>query len=135
MLPQQYIFYLSRVRPPPYRQVASECAASADRAHVSANNLCGDLNRGIIPHNPMGQSPNGEPYPLWVNYTNNILPTEYNNDLQQRNFMISKYPKLFCSQYLQINILQINITQVRFTKTAEIFTLPPTNNTAFHFQK
>ncbi|XP_034826280.1 uncharacterized protein spz6 [Maniola hyperantus] len=53
-----------RVRPPPYRQVASECAASAEKAHVSANNLCGDLNRGIIPRNPMGQSPNGEPYPF-----------------------------------------------------------------------
>ncbi|CAG9568476.1 unnamed protein product [Danaus chrysippus] len=53
-----------RVRPPPYQQVSSECAAVSDRAHVSANNLCGDLNRGVIPRNPMGQSPNGEPYPF-----------------------------------------------------------------------
>ncbi|CAG4972436.1 unnamed protein product [Colias eurytheme] len=54
-----------RVRPPPYRQVASECAeATESRAHVSANNLCGDLNRGLIPRNPMGQNPNGEPYPF-----------------------------------------------------------------------
>ncbi|CAH2098529.1 unnamed protein product [Euphydryas editha] len=53
-----------RVRPPPYRQVAAECASSGDRAHVSANNLCGDLNRGVIPRNPMGQNPNGEPYPF-----------------------------------------------------------------------
>ncbi|XP_041971716.1 uncharacterized protein LOC121727789 [Aricia agestis] len=54
-----------RVRPPPYRQVATECAGSDEtRAHVSANNLCGDLNRGLIPRNPMGQNPNGEPYPF-----------------------------------------------------------------------
>ncbi|XP_047519398.1 uncharacterized protein LOC125059157 [Pieris napi] len=54
-----------RVRPPPYRQVASECPeAGESKAHVSANNLCGDLNRGVIPRNPMGQSPNGEPYPF-----------------------------------------------------------------------
>ncbi|KAG6454371.1 hypothetical protein O3G_MSEX008709 [Manduca sexta] len=54
-----------RVRPPPYRQVSSECAeARAVRAHVSANNLCGDLNRGVIPRNPMGQNPYGEPYPF-----------------------------------------------------------------------
>ncbi|CAH0715131.1 unnamed protein product, partial [Brenthis ino] len=53
-----------RVRPPPYRQVLSECAPAGERAHVSAHNLCGDLNRGLIPRNPMGQSPNGEPYPF-----------------------------------------------------------------------
>ncbi|CAK1547560.1 unnamed protein product [Leptosia nina] len=54
-----------RVRPPPYRQVATECPeATESKAHVSANNLCGDLNRGLIPRNPMGQNPNGEPYPF-----------------------------------------------------------------------
>lgn len=54
-----------RVRPPPYRQVASECPEATDpRPHVTAHNLCGDLNRGIIPRNPMGQNPTGEPYPL-----------------------------------------------------------------------
>ncbi|XP_052749461.1 uncharacterized protein LOC113515812 isoform X2 [Galleria mellonella] len=54
-----------RVRPPPYRQVSTECREGAGaRPHVSAHNLCGDLNRGIIPKNPMGQNPNGEPYPL-----------------------------------------------------------------------
>ncbi|XP_073961065.1 spaetzle domain-containing protein 6 isoform X1 [Choristoneura fumiferana] len=53
-----------RVRPPPYRQVAAECPSAAARAHVSAHNLCGDLNRGLIPRNPMGQNPNGEPYPF-----------------------------------------------------------------------
>ncbi|XP_026735364.1 uncharacterized protein LOC113499191 [Trichoplusia ni] len=56
-----------RVRPPPYRQVSSPCPeAEAARPHVSAANLCGDLNRGIIPRNPMGQNPNGEPYPFEV---------------------------------------------------------------------
>ncbi|XP_075985951.1 spaetzle domain-containing protein 6 [Anticarsia gemmatalis] len=54
-----------RVRPPPYRQVASPCPeVDSTRPHVSANNLCGDLNRGVIPRNPMGQNPNGEPYPF-----------------------------------------------------------------------
>uniref|UniRef100_A0A2A4JZK0 Uncharacterized protein n=1 Tax=Heliothis virescens TaxID=7102 RepID=A0A2A4JZK0_HELVI len=54
-----------RVRPPPYRQVTSACPeAEASKPHVSAANLCGDLNRGLIPRNPMGQNPNGEPYPF-----------------------------------------------------------------------
>ncbi|CAB3225662.1 unnamed protein product [Arctia plantaginis] len=54
-----------RVRPPPYRQVSSPCPdVDSTRPHVSANNLCGDLNRGLIPKNPMGQNPNGEPYPF-----------------------------------------------------------------------
>ncbi|KAJ8708521.1 hypothetical protein PYW07_010646 [Mythimna separata] len=54
-----------RVRPPPYRQVTSSCAeVESNKPHVSANNLCGDLNRGVIPRNPMGQNPNGEPYPF-----------------------------------------------------------------------
>ncbi|XP_061705069.1 uncharacterized protein LOC133516250 isoform X3 [Cydia pomonella] len=54
-----------RVRPPPYRQVSAECPeVSVTKPHVSAHNLCGDLNRGIIPRNPMGQNPNGEPYPF-----------------------------------------------------------------------
>ncbi|CAH1641681.1 unnamed protein product [Spodoptera littoralis] len=54
-----------RVRPPPYRQVTSSCPeVESNKPHVSANNLCGDLNRGLIPRNPMGQNPNGEPYPF-----------------------------------------------------------------------
>lgn len=52
-----------RVRPPPYRQVSDECKEGG-RAHVSADNLCGDLNRGLIPRNPMGQYHRGEPYPF-----------------------------------------------------------------------
>ncbi|CAG9132514.1 unnamed protein product [Plutella xylostella] len=54
-----------RVRPPPYRQVSTDCSEARDpRPHVTANNLCGDLNRGVIPRNPMGHSLNGEPYPF-----------------------------------------------------------------------
>ncbi|KAJ0171721.1 hypothetical protein K1T71_012484 [Dendrolimus kikuchii] len=54
-----------RVRPPPYRQIATECpGADSSKPHVSAHNLCGDLNRGLIPKNPMGQAVNGEPYPF-----------------------------------------------------------------------
>ncbi|CAK1589399.1 unnamed protein product [Parnassius mnemosyne] len=53
-----------RVRPPPYRQSNAECAGSGARPHVSAHNLCGDLNRGLIPRNPLGQLPAGEPYPF-----------------------------------------------------------------------
>ncbi|XP_060807682.1 uncharacterized protein LOC106140903 [Amyelois transitella] len=56
-----------RVRPPPYRQVATDCPEVGEkRPRVSAHNLCGDLNRGTIPRNPMGQNPNGEPYPFEV---------------------------------------------------------------------
>jgi hypothetical protein len=56
-----------RVRPPPYRKVDVDCAEVGDsKPHVTAHNLCGDLNRGDIPNNPMGQNPHGEPYPLSV---------------------------------------------------------------------
>ncbi|CAG5006847.1 unnamed protein product [Parnassius apollo] len=53
-----------RVRPPPYRQSNAECTGSSSRPHVSAHNLCGDLNRGLVPRNPLGQLPGGEPYPF-----------------------------------------------------------------------
>ncbi|KPJ03889.1 hypothetical protein RR46_01841 [Papilio xuthus] len=64
-----------RVRPPPYRQSSAECGgraggvggaggAGGGRAHVTALNLCGDLNRGLVPRNPLGQLPDGQPYPF-----------------------------------------------------------------------
>ncbi|XP_013168851.1 PREDICTED: uncharacterized protein LOC106118682 [Papilio xuthus] len=64
-----------RVRPPPYRQSSAECGgraggvggaggAGGGRAHVTALNLCGDLNRGLVPRNPLGQLPHGQPYPF-----------------------------------------------------------------------
>ncbi|CAH0403285.1 unnamed protein product [Chilo suppressalis] len=64
------------VRPPPYRKVDVECAEAGDsKPHVTAHNLCGDLNRGDIPRNPMGQSVDGEPYPLAS--TGSPTPCEY----------------------------------------------------------
>ena len=45
------------VRPPPYQTVPSDCPDYLNtKPYVSANNLCGDLNRGKIPRNPMGES-------------------------------------------------------------------------------
>jgi len=37
------------------------------------NNLCGDLNKGFLPVNPMKQNVLGSPYPLWVLWQLNIL--------------------------------------------------------------
>ncbi|XP_018573212.1 uncharacterized protein LOC108912465 [Anoplophora glabripennis] len=54
-----------RVRPPPYTQTPVDCREDEDRTpHVSPFNLCGDLNKGTIPRNPMGQNVLGSPYPF-----------------------------------------------------------------------
>lgn len=54
-----------RVRPPPYSHAPVDCREDQDRTpHVSPFNLCGDLNKGSIPRNPMGQNVLGAPYPL-----------------------------------------------------------------------
>lgn len=59
-----------RVRPPPYVHANVDCREDEDKTpHVSPFNLCGDLNKGSIPRNPMGQNVLGSPYPLYV--TNN----------------------------------------------------------------
>lgn len=43
------------VRPPPYQPVNYDCIDYLNKKpYVSANNLCGDLNKGKIPRNPMG---------------------------------------------------------------------------------
>jgi hypothetical protein len=53
------------VRPPPYQPVSKDCPDHLNsKPYVSANNLCGDLNRGKIPRNPMGQNVMQEIYPL-----------------------------------------------------------------------
>lgn len=53
------------VRPPPYQPVKADCPDHLNqKPYVSANNLCGDLNRGKIPRNPMGQNVMQEIYPL-----------------------------------------------------------------------
>lgn len=54
-----------KVRPPPYPQVQIDCTEDDVRApHASYHNLCGDLNKGTIPRNPMGQNVLGASYPL-----------------------------------------------------------------------
>lgn len=54
-----------RVRPPPYVHANVDCREDEDKTpHVSPFNLCGDLNKGSIPRNPMGQNVMGSPYPL-----------------------------------------------------------------------
>lgn len=54
-----------KVRPPPYTHVNLECKDLASKkSYVSVHNICGDLNKGQIPRNPMRQNVMGEPYPL-----------------------------------------------------------------------
>ncbi|EAT35683.1 AAEL012164-PA [Aedes aegypti] len=54
-----------KVRSPPYTHINIDCKdATNPKPYVSANNLCGDLNKGKIPRNPMRQSVMGEPYPF-----------------------------------------------------------------------
>lgn len=56
------------VRPPPYTHVDLECKdIPSKNAFVSVHNICGDLNKGQIPRNPMRQNVLGEPYPLYAN--------------------------------------------------------------------
>lgn len=55
-----------KVRPPPYTHVNVECknVANGKKSAVSVNNICGDLNKGQIPKNPLQQNVLGEPYPF-----------------------------------------------------------------------
>lgn len=54
-----------KVRPPPYQPVNKDCVDfKNNNPYVSVNNLCGDLNKGKIPRNPMGQNVMQELYPL-----------------------------------------------------------------------
>lgn len=54
-----------QVRPPPYTFVPIDCKEDLNRSpHASLFNLCGDLNKGTIPRNPMRQNVLGSPYPL-----------------------------------------------------------------------
>lgn len=57
-----------KVRPPPYTHVNVQCKNATPlgqkKSSVSVNNLCGDLNKGQIPKNPMKQNVMGQPYPL-----------------------------------------------------------------------
>lgn len=54
-----------KVRPPPYTHVKLDCKElHSKKSFVSVHNLCGDLNKGQIPRNPMQQNVLNEPYPL-----------------------------------------------------------------------
>ncbi|XP_072157612.1 uncharacterized protein spz6 [Bemisia tabaci] len=54
-----------QVRPPPYFKSNKMCPGAGMVGPVkSLNNLCGDLNKGFIPINPMRQNVLGAPYPF-----------------------------------------------------------------------
>nr|CAG4638464.1 EOG090X06KU [Cyclestheria hislopi] len=57
-----------RVRRPPYAQADVDCpgihAPPGSNGVQSLDNLCGDLNKGYIPKNPLGHSINGQAYPF-----------------------------------------------------------------------
>ncbi|XP_044264537.1 uncharacterized protein LOC123011246 [Tribolium madens] len=70
-----------RVRPPPYTHAPTDCREDDTKSpHASAFNLCGDLNKGTIPRNPMGQNVLGSPYPfelirnMTLKYLSRTLP-------------------------------------------------------------
>ncbi|XP_020280012.1 uncharacterized protein LOC109852867 [Pseudomyrmex gracilis] len=55
-----------RVRPPPYIDSDKECydTGKQGKGFVSIHNICGDLNKGYVPRNPMKQYVNGSSYPF-----------------------------------------------------------------------
>ncbi|XP_068965472.1 uncharacterized protein spz6 isoform X1 [Bombus flavifrons] len=66
-----------KVRPPPYIDSDKECydTGKQGKGYVSIHNICGDLNKGYIPRNPMNQYFNGSSYPfaLLKNHTLKFL--------------------------------------------------------------
>ncbi|XP_050296825.1 uncharacterized protein LOC126736491 [Anthonomus grandis grandis] len=70
-----------RVRPPPYSYTLADCKEDLNRSpHSALFNLCGDLNKGTIPKNPMGQNVLGSAYPfelirnMTLKYLSRTLP-------------------------------------------------------------
>ncbi|UYV62038.1 hypothetical protein LAZ67_1007589 [Cordylochernes scorpioides] len=67
-----------RVRKPPYLRSGVPCPTES--TGNPRDTLCGDLNRGVIPLNPMGQSFRGDPYPFQLiknktlEYMGKLLP-------------------------------------------------------------
>ncbi|XP_037512373.1 uncharacterized protein LOC119389242 [Rhipicephalus sanguineus] len=56
-----------RVRKPPYHRANVHCPERVVYGRFSPRDtLCGDLNKGFIPLNPMSQRPQGEPYPFEI---------------------------------------------------------------------
>jgi hypothetical protein len=57
-----------KVRPPPYIDSDKECydTGKQGKGFVSIHNVCGDLNKGYIPRNPMMQNISGSSYPFAI---------------------------------------------------------------------
>ncbi|XP_015604526.1 uncharacterized protein LOC107272166 [Cephus cinctus] len=55
-----------KVRPPPYIDSDKECydTGKQGQGFVSVHNICGDLNKGYIPRNPMKQNIDRQSYPF-----------------------------------------------------------------------
>ncbi|XP_050541706.1 uncharacterized protein LOC126905742 [Daktulosphaira vitifoliae] len=54
-----------QVRPPPYFKSTKLCpGVNKNPSAKTLNNLCGDLNKGFLPLNPMKQNVLGSPYPF-----------------------------------------------------------------------
>ncbi|XP_034944592.1 uncharacterized protein spz6 [Chelonus insularis] len=55
-----------KLRPPPYIDSDKECydTGKQGQGFVSIHNVCGDLNKGYIPRNPMKQNVAGSSYPF-----------------------------------------------------------------------
>ena len=54
-----------KVRKPPYLQTQVPCPGVGQGfQEQTLDNLCGDLNKGYLPLNPMGQNVEGVSYPL-----------------------------------------------------------------------
>ncbi|KAA0203109.1 hypothetical protein HAZT_HAZT005884 [Hyalella azteca] len=67
-----------RVRKPPYTQTEEVCSGvleAPEQVSLSLDNLCGDLNTGLLPRNPLGQNVLGASYPfeLIKNQTLNLF--------------------------------------------------------------
>ncbi|XP_060529279.1 uncharacterized protein LOC132703809 [Cylas formicarius] len=96
-----------RVRPPPYSYAPIDCKEEENRGNPVADfNLCGDLNLGVIPMNPMGQNVLGYRYPfmlirnMTLKYFSKTLPilkmdntlpkvAQFQEDLVSQNSIIS----------------------------------------------
>ncbi|XP_014258457.1 uncharacterized protein LOC106671955 [Cimex lectularius] len=99
-----------KVKHPPYYKSPLRCPG-ADKPYApgkSLTNLCGDLNKGFIPENPMNQTIEGMPYPfeLITNKTlqflsrtlpilqnDETIPKVINYNANEKHFYYSKTPQ------------------------------------------
>jgi len=76
------------VRPPPYQPMNRDCVDYKNtKPLVSPNNLCGDLNKGIIPRNPMSKI-----------YNSNVM-----------NIVLTNYELFYRAKYHAGNISIVSI--------------------------